>query len=140
MNPFKNIHPLIIYSLCWTISMFFFFNGLLQGESPDFSFFGVVRSLVSGTIIGAAQFYFIPGNRVNRKLLKSKNEAQNKTTNEIEQKVKEFRHWRENMIKISPILIDMDKFFQDIETDNLSDDQEEEIQKIKNFFDTNFWQ
>ena len=69
-----------------------------------------------------------------------KTEDQNKTANEIKQKLREFKHWRENMIKISPILIDMDKFFQDIETDNLSDDQEEEIQKIKNFFDTNFWQ
>ena len=69
-----------------------------------------------------------------------KTEDQNKTANEIKQKLREFQHWRENMIKISPILIDMDKFFQDIETDNLSDDQEEEIQKIKNFFDTNFCQ
>ena len=69
-----------------------------------------------------------------------KTEDQNKTANEIKQKLREFKHWRENMIKISPILIEMDKFFQDIETDNLSDDQEEEIQNIKNFFDTNFWQ
>jgi len=75
-----------------------------------------------------------------RKFLKSNKEAQNKTINEIEQKLKDFRHWRENMIKISPILIDMDKFFQDIETDNLSEDQKEEIQKIKNFFDPNYWQ
>ena len=68
-----------------------------------------------------------------------KTEDQNKTANEIKQKLREFKHWRENMIKISPILIDMDKFFQDIETDNLPEDQKEEIQKIKNFFNSNYW-
>ena len=68
-----------------------------------------------------------------------KTEDQNKTANEIKQKLREFKHWRENMIKISPILIDMDKFFQDIETDNLPGDQKEEIQKIKNFFNPNYW-
>ena len=62
------------------------------------------------------------------------------SANEIKEKLKEFKYWRENMIKISPALITMGKFFQDIEIDNLQDDQKEEIQKIKNFFDPEYWQ
>lgn len=68
MNLIRKIPPLLIFSLVWTISVWLFFYGWLLGKDPDFSVSGFLIALPIGVLVGVAQYFLVPGNRIKKNL------------------------------------------------------------------------
>lgn len=66
MKHVNKVHPLVIFSLGWTVTFFLFFRGWLAGTHPDFSVSGILIVSLIGTMIGSAQYFLVPGNRLKK--------------------------------------------------------------------------
>jgi len=66
MNLIRKIHPLLIFCSVWTISFWLFSNIWFQGQALDFTVRGFLAALPTGVLVGAAQYFLVPGNRIRK--------------------------------------------------------------------------